>query len=83
MAILSFRFVSVAFSACFLRIKVKRALLSLFLEVLGGGNRGANSKKVDSKVVNSKAAYSKDIGSGKAASEKVYEFSADSALYIF
>ena len=83
MAILSFRFVSAAFSACFLRIKAKRALSSLFLEVLGGSNREADGEEVDSKVVDSKVAYGKDVGSGKAVSEKVHGFLADFALYIF
>ena len=78
MAILSFRFVLAAFSARFLRIEAKRALSSLFLEVLGGGSREVDSKEVDGKVV-----YSKDVGSGKAVSEKVYGFLADFILFIF
>ena len=83
MAILSFRFVLVAFSARFLRIEAKRALLSLFLEVLGGGSREVDSEEADSKVVDSKVVYGKDVGSGKAVSEKVRGFLADFALYIF
>ena len=83
MIILSFKFISAAFSAYFLRIEAKRALLSLFLEVLGGGSREADSKEADSKVVNSKVVYSKDIGSGKAVSKKVCGFLADFAFYIF
>ena len=78
MAILSFRFVLAAFLAHFLRIKVGWALLSLFLKVLGGSSREADSKEVDSKV-----AYSKDIGSGKAVSKKVCRFLADFTLFIF
>ena len=83
MAILSFRFISVAFSAHFLKIETKQALSSLFLEVLGGGSREADGEEVNGKVVNSKVAYSKDIGSRKAVSKKVCGFSADFALYIF
>jgi hypothetical protein len=78
MAILSFRFILVAFLAYFLRIEAKWALLSLFLKVLGGGSKEVDSEKVDSKV-----AYSKDAGSRKAVSKKVYGFSADFTLYIF
>ena len=52
-------------------------MLSLFLEALGGGNREADSKVADSKV-----AYGKDIGSGKASSEKVSGFLADFALFL-
>jgi hypothetical protein len=37
---------------------------------------------VDSKVVDSKVAYSKDIGSGKASSEKVSRFLADFTLSL-
>ena len=48
------------------------------LEVLGGGNREADSEKVDGKV-----AYSKDVDSGKAVNKKVREFLADFALSIF
>jgi len=58
-------------------------LLSLFLEVLGNSSKEVDNKEVDSKVVDSKVAYSKDIGSGKAVSEKVRGFSVDFALYIF
>ena len=72
MAILSFIFISVVFLAHFLRKEDKRALLSLFLEVLGGGSREADSK----------VAYGKDIGSGKASSEKVSGFSVDFALFL-
>jgi hypothetical protein len=57
---LSFIFISAVFLARFLRKEDKRALLSLFLEVLGGSSREADSKVVDSKV-----ACSKDAGSGK------------------
>ena len=73
MAILSFRFILVAFLARFLKIEAKQALLSLFLEILGGGSREANGEEVDGK----------DIGSGEAVSEKVRGFSADFALSIF
>ena len=73
MAILSFRFVLVAFSACFLRTEAKWALLSLFLEVLGGSSREVDGEKADGK----------DIGSGEAVSEKVRGFLADFALFIF
>ena len=52
-------------------------MLSLFLEILGGSSREADSKVVDSKV-----AYSKDIGSGKASSEKVSGFLADFTLSL-
>ena len=78
MAILSFRFILVAFSAYFLRIEAKRALLSLFLEVLGNNSREADGEEADDKV-----SYSKDIGSGKVVSEKIRGFLADFALYIF
>ena len=83
MAILSFRFVLAAFLARFLRIEAKRALLSLFSEVLGGGSREADGKEADGEVVDGKVAHGKDIGSGKAVSEKVRGFLADFALYIF
>ena len=52
-------------------------MLSLFLEVLGGGSR-----EVDSKVEDGKVAYSKDIGSRKVSSEKVSGFLADFALSL-
>ena len=52
-------------------------MLSLFLEVLGGGSR-----EVDSKVVDNKVAYGKDIGSGKASGKKVSEFLVDFALSL-
>jgi len=52
-------------------------LSSLFLEILGGGGKEADSKVVDGKVV-----YSKDVGSGKISSEKVSGFSADFALFL-
>jgi hypothetical protein len=74
---LSFIFISAAFLACFLRIEVKQALLSLFLEVLGGGSREADSKEVDSKV-----AYSKNTGSKKAGSGKVSGFLVDFTLFL-
>jgi hypothetical protein len=74
---LSFIFVLAAFLAYFLRKEDKRPLLSLFLEVLGGGSR-----EVDSKVVDSKVAYGKDIGSGKASSRKVSGFLADFTLSL-
>ena len=76
-AILSFIFVSAAFLARFLRKEIKQALLSLFLEVLGGSSREVDSKAVDSKLV-----YSKDIGSRKASSKKVSGFLADFALSL-
>ena len=82
-AILSFIFVLVAFSARFLRTEAKRALSSLFSEVLGGGSREADGEEADSKVVDNKAAYSKDASSGKAVSKKVHRFSADFTLCIF
>ena len=78
MAILAFRFVSAAFSAYFLRKEDNWALLSLLLEALGGGSREADGEEADGKV-----AHGKDIGNGKAGSEKVREFSADFALSIF
>ena len=78
MAILSFKFISAAFLAHFLRTEAKQALLSLFLEVLGGGSREADGKEADGKV-----AHSKDIGSGKAVSKKIYGFLADFILSIF
>jgi len=78
MAILAFRFVSAAFSACFLRKEDKRALSSLLSEALGGGGREADGEETDGKVV-----HGKDAGNGKAGSEKVRGFSADFALSIF
>jgi hypothetical protein len=66
---LSFIFVLVAFLARLLRIEDKQALLSLFLEVLGGS--------IDSKV-----AYSKDIGSRGVGSKKVSGSLADFALSL-
>ena len=45
---------------------------------MGGGSKEADSEEVDGKV-----AHSKDIGSGKAVSEKVHGFSADFTLLIF
>ena len=83
MAILSFRFVLAAFSACFLKKEAKQALSSLFSEVLGGGSREADGEEADSKVVDSKVTHGKDVGSGKAVSEKVCRFSADFTLCIF
>ena len=83
MAILSFKFILVAFLACFLRKEAKQALSSLFLEVLGNSNREVDSKEADNKVVNSKIAYGKNIGSRKVISKKVYGFLADFTLYIF
>lgn len=65
MAILVFRFVSAAFSACFLRKEDKRALSSLLSEALGGGSREADGEEADGKVV-----HGKDAGNGKAGSEK-------------
>ena len=73
MAILSFKFILVAFLARFLKIEAKRALLSLFLKVLGSSSREADGKEADGK----------DIGSGEAVSEKVRGFLADFALSIF
>ena len=52
-------------------------MLSLFLEVLGGG-----SGEVDNKIVNGKVAYGKNIGSGKVFSEKVSKFLVDFALFL-
>ena len=52
-------------------------MLSLFLKVLGGGGRKANSKVVDSKV-----AYGKNAGSGKVSSKKVSGFLADFTLSL-
>jgi hypothetical protein len=69
---LSFIFILAAFLACYLRKEDKRALLSLFLEVLGG-----SSGEADSKV-----AYGKDVGSRKASSKKVSGFLADFALSL-
>ena len=66
---MSFIFVSTAFSVCFLRIEDKQALLSLFLEVLGGS--------IDGKVV-----YNKDIGSKGAGSKKINRSLADFALSL-
>jgi hypothetical protein len=66
---LSFIFVLAAFLARLLRIEDKRALLSLFLEVLGSG--------IDGKV-----AYGKDVGSGGVGSEKVSGSLADFALSL-
>jgi hypothetical protein len=83
MAILSFRFVLVAFLAYFLRTEIKWALLSLFLKVLGGGSKEADGEEADGKVVDGKVAYGKDISSEKAVSKKVRGFSADFTLYIF
>ena len=57
-----------AFLAYFLKIEDKRALLSLFLEVLGG--------------VNGKVAYSKDIGNRRVGSKKVSRLLADFALSL-
>ena len=83
MAILSFRFVSAAFSARFLRTEAKRALSSLFSEVLGGGSREADGEEADGKVVYGKVAHGKDAGSGKAVNKKVCGFSTDFTLFIF
>ena len=77
MAILAFKFVLAAFLAYFLKKEDKQPLLSLFLEVLGGSSREADSKVADSKV-----AYSKDIGSGKVSSKKVSRFLADFTLFL-
>jgi len=78
MAILAFRFILAAFLAYFLRKKDKWALLSLLLKALGGGSREANGEEADGKV-----AYGKDVGNGKAGSEKVRGFLVDFALFIF
>ena len=59
-------------------MEIKWTLLSLFLKVLSGSSKEVNGKEIDSEVV-----YSKDAGSKKTVSEKVYRFSADFALYIF
>jgi len=82
-AILAFRFVSVAFSACFLRKEDKRALLSLLLEVLGGGSREADGEEADGGEASGRVAYGKDIGNRKAGSKKVRGFLADFTLFIF
>ena len=78
MAILSFKFISVAFLAYFLRTKAKWALLSLFLKVLSGGSKEVDSEEVDGKEVDSKVAYSKN-----ASSRKVSGFLADFALFYY
>jgi len=78
MAILAFRFILAAFLAYFLRKEDKQALSSLLLKALGSSSREADSKEADGKVV-----YSKDIGNGKAGSEKVHGFLADFVLSIF
>ena len=78
MAILVFRFVLVAFLAYFLRKEDKRALLSLLLEVLGGGSKEADSEEADGEETNGKVVYGKDIGS-----KKVRGFLADFTLSIF
>src|SRR5882757_9895019 len=78
MAILVFRFVLVAFLAYFLRKEDKRALLSLLLEVLGGGSREADGKEADGEEADGKVVYGKDTGS-----EKVRRFLTDFALSIF
>ena len=78
MAILAFRFVLVAFLAYFLRKENNQALLSLLLEALGSSSKEADGKEADGKVV-----YNKDVGKGKAGSEKVRGFLADFALFIF
>jgi len=77
-AILVFKFVSVAFLAYFLRKEDKQALLSLLLEALGGGSREADNKEADGEETDSKVVHSKDTGS-----EKVRGFLADFALSIF
>ena len=74
---MTFIFILAAFLAYFLRKEDKRPLLSLFLKVLGGSSREADSKVADSKV-----AYGKDIGSRKASSKKVSRFSVDFALFL-
>ena len=74
---MSFIFISVAFSARFLRIEAKQVLLSLFLEVLGGGSREVDGEEVDSKVV-----YSKNVGSRRAGNGKVSGFLMDFALFL-
>jgi len=83
MAILAFRFILAAFLAYFLRKEDKRALLSLLLEVLGGGSREADGKEVDGKEIDGKVVYGKDVGNGKAGCKKVRGFLADSTLSIF
>ena len=74
---MSLIFISAAFAACFLRIEVKQALLSLFLEVLGGGSREVDSKEVDSKVT-----HGKNAGSKKAGNKKVSRFLVDFTLSL-
>ena len=71
---MSFILILAAFLTRFLRIEDNWALLSLFLEALGGG--------VDSKVVDGKVAHGKYIGSGKAGSEKVSGSLADFTLSL-
>ena len=77
MAILSFRFVLVAFLARFLKTEAKQALLSLFLEVLDSGGKEVDGEEVDGKVV-----YSKNVGSRRAGSGKVSRFLMDFALFL-
>ena len=43
---------------------------------------GGGSGEADNKVVDSKVAHSKDVGSGKASSEKVSRFLADFTLSL-
>ena len=78
MAILAFRFILAAFLAYFLRKEDKRALLSLFLEVLGSGSREADGKEADGEETNGKVVYGKDT-----SNEKVRGFLADFTLSIF
>ena len=75
---MSFKFVLAAFLAYFLKKEDKRALLSLFLKVLGSGSREADSKEADGEEINGKVVYGKDAGN-----EKVRGFLADFTLYIF
>ena len=84
MAILAFRFILVAFLAYFLRKENKQALLSLLLKVLGGSSsREVDGKEVNGEETDSKVVYGKDVGNGKAGSEKVRGFLVDFALFIF
>ena len=81
---MAFRFILAVFLAYFLKKEDKQALLSLLLEILGNNNsREVDGKEVDGEETNSKVVYSKDIGNGKAGSEKVRGFLADFTLSIF
>ena len=72
-------YISSLFSPLFFlkKKKDKQPLLSLFLKVLGGGNREA-----DNKVINNKVVYSKNIDNKKASSKKISGFLVDFALSL-